>query len=61
MKKLYNDLVLKLERISTMSRDDAKKVLFESLENDVKLEKQQWLAKVDEETKVIAKERSIDI
>lgn len=61
LKKLYTDLVFKLEKISGMSRDEARQVLIESLEKDVKLEKQKWLAKVDEETKIIAKEKSIDI
>jgi ribonucrease Y len=61
LKKLYDDLVYKLERISGMSREEAKKVLFESLEKDVNLEKQQWLAKVDEETKMIAKEKANEI
>lgn len=61
LKKLYTDLVYKLEKISSMTQEDAKKVLFESLEKDVKLEKQKWLAKVDEETKIQAKERSIEI
>lgn len=61
LKKLYMDLVLKLERISGMSRDEARKVLIEALEKDVKLEKQQWLAKVDEEAKAAAKEKSIEV
>lgn len=61
LKKLYDDLVNKLERVGGMSQEEAKQVLMEALEKDVKLEKQKWLAKVNEETKVLAKEKSIDV
>ncbi|MBD3273309.1 ribonuclease Y [Candidatus Dependentiae bacterium] len=61
LKKLYNDLVFKLERISGMSQEEARRILIEALEKDVKLEKQKWLAKVDEEARVTAKEKSVEI
>jgi len=61
LKKLYSDLVSKLERLSGMKRDEAKRILFESLEKEVTLENQKWLAKVEEEAKTEAKEKSIDI
>ncbi len=57
LKRLYSDLVSKLEQLSGMTRDDAKRILFESLEKEVKLDSQQWLAKVEEETKLEAKEK----
>lgn len=61
LKRIYSDLVSKLEQLSGMTRDDAKKILFESLEKEVTLENQKWLAKVSEEAKNNAKEKSIDI
>ncbi len=61
IKRLYEELVLKLERISGMKQDEAKKVLFESLEKDVKLANQRWFAKVEAEIQETAKERSISI
>lgn len=61
LKRLYEELVAKLERISGMKQDEAKKVLFESLEKDVKLANQRWFAKVEAEAQETAKERSISI
>jgi len=61
LKKIYSDLVQKLERVSGMTRDEAKKVLTESLQEEVKLESQQWIVKVEEETKLLAKEKSTSI
>ena len=61
LKKLYNDLVIKLEKVGGMSQDEARKILVEALEKEVKLEKQKWLSKVDEETNIIAKDKSIEI
>lgn len=61
IKRLYSDLVVKLERISGMKQDDAKRVLFESLEKEVKLSNQKWIAKVEEETRETAKDKSVSI
>ncbi|MCK4517518.1 DUF3552 domain-containing protein, partial [Candidatus Babeliales bacterium] len=61
LKKIYSDLVQKLERVSGMTRDEAKKILTESLQEEVKLESQQWIVKVEEETKLLAKEKSTSI
>ncbi|MFA6526907.1 MAG: ribonuclease Y [Candidatus Babeliales bacterium] len=61
LKKLYDDLVVKLERISGMKQDEAKRVLFESLEKEVKMANQKWLAKLEESTQETAKLRSIEI
>lgn len=61
IKRLYTDLVAKLERISDMKQDDAKRVLFESLEKEVKLANQKWVAKIEEETRETAKEKSVSI
>ena len=61
LKKLFNDLVLKLERISGMKKDEAKKVLFDSLKNDVEQENQKYIEKIEEEARFHAKAKSIDI
>lgn len=61
LKKIYRELVFKLEKVSGMTRDEAKKVLTESLQEEVKLDNQQWLAKVEEEARITAKEKSTDI
>ena len=61
LKKIYEDLVLKLEKVSGMTREEAKKMLTESLHDEVKLENQQWIGKVEEETRLLAKEKSTDI
>lgn len=61
IKRLYEELVAKLERIGGMKQDEAKKVLFESLEKEVKLANQQWLAKIEEGAQETAKEKSVSI
>ncbi len=61
IKRLYGDLVAKLEKTSGMKQDEAKRVLFESLEKEVKLSNQKWISKVEEEFRETAKERSTSI
>jgi len=61
IKKIYEELVSKLEHISGLKRDEAKKVLFDSLLDEVKLEGQKWVAKVEGETKIQAKEKATKI
>ncbi len=61
LKRVYDDLVEKLENLSVMTREDAKRILFESLEKEVELENQKWIAKSEEEARVTAKEKSVDI
>jgi ribonucrease Y len=61
LRKIYSDLVNKLEKISGMTRDEAKKVLFESLQEEVKLDSQKWVTKVEEETKLTAREKATRI
>lgn len=61
IKKLYEELVQKLEKISGMKQDEAKKVLFESLEREVKLANQKWVSKVEDESREVAKEKSVEI
>ncbi len=61
LRLLYDELLKKLEHISSMSQEEAKKVLFETLEAEVRLSQQKWLQKVDEETRQTAKNKAIDI
>jgi ribonuclease Y len=59
LKALYQELVAKLERISGMTIEEAKKSLFETLEHEVKLASEKWVQKVEEEARETAKEKAI--
>jgi ribonuclease Y len=61
IKALYHDLTSKLERVSSMSRDEAKQALFETLEEEVKLANQKWIQKVETEANQTAKEKAVEI
>lgn len=61
LKKIYHELVMKLEKVSGMTRDDAKKMLTESLQEEVKLDNQKWISKVEEEARLSAKETATEI
>jgi ribonucrease Y len=61
LKNLYNELLAKLENISSMTRDQARSTLFETLQDEVSLANEKWIAKVEEDTRHVAKEKSIDI
>lgn len=58
LKNLYSELLVKLERIAGMSRDEAKQALFDTLDAEVKLANQKWIAKVEEEARQVAKEKA---
>ena len=61
IKVLFDELTLKLESVSSMTRDEARKELFASLEEEVRLTNQKWIQKVEEETRQSAKEKAISI
>ncbi len=61
LKNLYDELIVKLESIGGISRDDARKELFNTLEAEVKLVNEKWIQKVEDEARQIAKQKSIDI
>lgn len=61
LKSLYGELVTKLEKLSGMTVDEAKRVLFETLESEAKLVSEKWIQKVEDESREIAKERAIQI
>lgn len=59
IKTLYTELIAKLENISGMTRDDARKTLFDTIESEVRLSSEKWVAKVEEEARQTAKEKAI--
>ena len=61
IKNLYNDLIVKLEQISNMSKDEAKRQLKSTLESEVKYAAEKWVQKVENEARETAKKKSIDI
>jgi ribonuclease Y len=61
IKNMYDELLSKLERIGSMTRDEARQALLETLQNEVNLANQKWIQKVEEETRCIAKDRSVDL
>ncbi len=61
LKKVYEDLIEKLQQISGITKEDAKKELLDILEAEVKLSSQKWIQKVEEDTKQKAKQASVDI
>lgn len=60
-KSLYTELISKLERVGKMTRDEARDSLLNTIESEVRLSKQKWIQKVEEESRQIAKEHSINI
>ncbi len=58
---LQEELISKLEQLSNLTRDDARKLLFESLDAEVRLSNQRWIAKVEDEARHTAKEKAIGI
>ncbi|MGE0206730.1 MAG: ribonuclease Y [Candidatus Babeliales bacterium] len=61
IKTLYTDLVAKLENISGLTREDARKELSNMLEAEVRLSNEKWIQKVEEETRQTAKEKSTQV
>lgn len=61
LKKVYDDLILKLESVSSMTKEDARQALFNTLDNEVRLSNQKWLAKVEDEARQFGKEKAIGI
>lgn len=61
LKGLYEELIAKLETISGMNREEARKALFDSLENEVALSNQKFIQKVEDDARNFAKERAVGI
>lgn len=61
LKALYAELTFKLEQISGMTQDNAKKVLLDTLQAEVCLSNEKWIQKAEEEARQTAKEKAIDL
>jgi ribonuclease Y len=61
LKNVYNDLITKLEHTSTMTKEEARIALFDTIESEVQLSSQKWVQKIEEDARQMAKERSIHI
>ena len=60
LKNLQIELTGKLEKISGLSQEQAKRVLFETLKDEVNLANQKWIKKVEDDSRQTAKQRSIE-
>lgn len=61
LKTLYDDLILKLEQLSGMTKDDAKRTLIQTIESEVKHASEKWVQKIEAEAKDTAKQKSAEI
>jgi len=61
LKRLYSELVTKLERLSNMTQAEAKQALLDTLEAEVKLASQKWIQKIEEEARETAKGKAREI
>jgi ribonuclease Y len=58
LEQLFDEQKLRLERVSGMSRDDARRQLMESMVNDAKLQAAQQLKEIRDEMKTTAKQEA---
>lgn len=61
LKNLYNTLISKLERVSRMTKDEAKHTLFDTLDAEVRLANQKWIQKVEEEARTLSKKVALEV
>jgi ribonucrease Y len=61
LKHAYDELIVKLEQIGSMSREEAQQALLDSLRDEVYFSQERWIQKVEEDVKQRAKERARDI
>lgn len=61
LKEQQSSLLEKLQKIATMSQEQARQELFLLLQQDVKHTHEKWLQKVEEEAKTVARERAASI
>jgi ribonuclease Y len=61
VKNLNIELAAKLEKISNMSQAEARKMLQDTLRDEVQHTSQKWITKVEQESRDTAKERSIEM
>lgn len=61
LKRIYNELIGKLERASNMTKEEAEKSLRDTLEAEVRLSNQKWIQKVEEEARQTGKDKANQI
>lgn len=57
LRAVHADLTAKLEQVSAMTRDEAKQILMQTIESDVRHGAEKWIQKVEEDARQSAKER----
>jgi ribonuclease Y len=61
LKTAYGELITKLERISAMTRDEAKQALLNALQDEVHLENQKLIQRIEEEARQTGKDKALQI
>ncbi len=61
LKTVYDELTVKLEAISGMTREQARESLLEALEAEVVLANEKYIQKLEDDTRLIAKEKATNI
>lgn len=61
LKQLHVELISKLEMASSVSKEEARQILLDSLKAEVELSSQKWIQKMEEEARQLAKEKSIRV
>lgn len=59
LRAMNDDLLIKLEQVSSMTREQARQILLDRLENEVRHTSQKWIQKIEEDARQIAKEKAI--
>lgn len=58
IRHLQTDLSARLERAADMSQEEARRILFETLEADVRKSHEKWIQKADDDARALVKERA---
>ncbi len=61
LKTLYDDLIFKLEQLSGIGKEEAKKMILSTLEAEVVHSSEKWIQKVEQEAHDVAKQKSAEI
>jgi ribonucrease Y len=61
VKVLYDELIAKLENLSSMNKEECRQALMNMMESEVRYTQEKWLQKTEEEYRQTAKERAVSI
>lgn len=61
VKTLYDELIIKLENLSSMNKEECRQALMNMMESEVRHTQEKWLQKIEEEYRQTAKEKSVGI